>query len=170
MTSAAPTLTAQPPALPAGPLDPRALSGRLRPSTPWTNELLAGTLVANLIGLAVIAAGGYQANQAETERTGLSWLVVSLLGLAICGAANAIWLLRVRRYLALAVGVALDPGLRDRLGAGSHAATSTVALVVVRGTRRYHRAGCPLVAGKRVEPITRHAATETHTRCEVCEP
>lgn len=145
------------------------MTGRPRFGAPWTSELLATVLVVNLVGLAVIATGGYEAGQTTTERDAMSWLILSVVGLAGCGTANAVWLLRVRQSLARTVGLLLDPRERAILVADRHPDGGT-RLVGVVGTRRYHRSGCQLVAGKRVETLDRDAARRDRIACEICNP
>jgi len=146
-----------------------AVTGERRLGAPWTGELLAGVLVANLVGLAVIAAGGYESGQTTTERDALSWLILSALGLAVCGTANAMLLLRVRQSIARAVRLLLDPRERAVLRVGEHRHDDST-LVGVVGARRYHRPRCPLVAGKRVQTLDPEAARADRIACEICHP
>jgi hypothetical protein len=147
------------------PLRPAATQ---RLGAPWTSELLGAVLAANLVGLAVIATGGYEAHQTATERDAMSWLILAAVGLAVCGTANAVWLLRVRQCITRAVGVVLDPQQRAVVVADQRLDGDTRVVGVV-GARRYHRPDCQLVDGKRVKALTAKARAD-RIACEICRP
>jgi hypothetical protein len=160
-------------------MSPRGSSDRLppgsfpAPAAPlWSRDLVSRLLVANGVGCAVILAGAYEASLDTTTRNAISWLMVSLLGLAIAGVANAMWLLRCRGSLAVTTRALVDA--RRRLGLpGATAAGSANGddWVTVPGLRRYHRPDCPLVAGRRVSRVdSATVARSDLAACEVCEP
>jgi hypothetical protein len=158
---------------PLAPLDARSLQDASPTSQPWTSDQVTRVLVLNAIGLAVICAGAFETTTDELVRTRLSWLEVSVLGLAIAAVANGLWLLRLRRTLSRARAAVLDPTHRHWLAGPSVAATGNGAVALVAGASmtRYHVASCQLVEGR---PTTARPRAE-HERagrspCEVCTP
>ncbi len=173
-----PTPSTRRPAPSAGPtLSPQLLRERWWPRNPiggsasiapWSPEGLARLLLTNGAGLVVLALGWYQASGQVTVRGQLTWLNVSLVGLGVSGVANGAWLVRGRQ----AVGMARSALLQDRAevwpppqpGPDDRPVTGP-------GMTRFHRAACPLAAGKVVSPARR----AEHERrglvpCEVCAP
>jgi hypothetical protein len=107
-----------------------------------------------------------------------AWLVVGIGAVVLMGSANAVWLLRGRRSIgerraalldALHVLVPMDdlPGatrVPDDSGRPN-------TLVSVQEGRLYHRATCPLVAGKTsVEATARQHLDAGRAPCGVCAP
>jgi hypothetical protein len=131
--------------------------------------MVAMLAVANLVGVAAISVGAYQTHQSLTMSDGMAWLVVSLAGLGACGTANALWLMRCRRLIAVALGIALDP--RHRVALTPATATAAAqTLVAIPGARRYHRPGCALVADRRVRRVSAPRGTTRLLPCEICQP
>jgi hypothetical protein len=169
----------------AGPhrLNPRALeaSSRRPVVTPWTSDHLVGVVVANGIALMLLIAGWWQASGLGTAPHQLAWLNLSVLGLVVAGAANAMWLARVRRVVTLARGVALPFGpmapIQDQsprapaLGSASSNGHGPAQLIAGPGMSFYHRATCQMVAGKETQVASRGDHEEAGRRpCEVCWP
>jgi hypothetical protein len=140
-------------------------------------------VVADGVGLAIIVIGALQAGRQVEVRTAMSWLMVSLLGLAVCGVAHAVWVMRARRSLALATRLLIDPLHRElspellraapaaELSGAASAETATTTLVAIAGSRRYHRPDCALVTGKPVVVVSRFDESPSdHVPCEVCVP
>jgi hypothetical protein len=126
-------------------------------------------VVANAVALVLLVAGWYHAAGAGDVRTQLTWLNLSLAGLAVSAVSNGLWLLRGRQVVGLA-RVAMLPDVPKR-----HANTSTLAppgaVVTSKGMTRFHRPGCPLVAGRSVRDGSATALVERGlSPCEICEP
>jgi hypothetical protein len=147
---------------------PRNPLGGSASIAPWSPEGLARLLVTNGAGLVLVALGWYQASGQVTVRGQLTWLNVSLAGLGVSGVANGAWLVRGRQ----AVGMARSALFQDRSEASAppHPGPDDRP-VTGPGMTRFHRATCPLAAGKVVSPAPR----AQHERrglvpCEVCDP
>lgn len=137
---------------------------------PWTSDQLSRVLISNFVGLVVVLVGAYQAGRNTDVRSAMSWLNVSLAGVAIAGAGNALWLMRARQVMAGTKRTVLDAAT-DLFAAPVATAGDGVALVKVPGTIRVHRPMCALVAGKAgAENIARNEAVDRLVACEVCEP
>jgi hypothetical protein len=138
---------------------------------PWSVDHLLRVLGGNTIGALVIAIGWFEAataGSADVPRR-LTWLGVSMTGLAIAGLSNAVWTMRGRRVVAIARTAALHDV--DALVRGESPTLTAIrgpAPVVVEGSNRYHRPDCLLVRGKPTRPAGK-VRTAT-TPCEVCRP
>jgi hypothetical protein len=169
----------------AGPhrLNPRALeaSSRRLVVTPWTSDHLVGVVVANGIGIMLLIAGWWQASGLSAARDQLAWLNLSVLGLVVAGAANGMWLARVRRVVTLARGVALPFGpaapiepvslAGPALGSAASNGHGAGQLVASSAMSFYHRATCALVAGKETQVASRGEHEQSgRLPCEVCWP
>jgi hypothetical protein len=145
---------------------------RRRRREPWNGDALARLVLWNGAGLVLVVLGWYEASGRGRPGPGISWLNVSILGLLVSGAANGMWLLRQRRTVTMA-RVSILPVLhRDAalsegpLKMPAHDEES-VTRVWIPGLTRYHRQGCPLIAGKEVSPTQ---GLEPLAACEMCEP
>src|SRR5579862_9341127 len=69
---------------------------------PWTSAELSRVLVANFVGLILIAVSWFQVAGQLTSRDQLAWLNVGIVGVAVAGVSNGLWLLRGRRNIGLA--------------------------------------------------------------------
>jgi hypothetical protein len=125
-------------------------------------------VLTNGAGLVLLALGWYQASGQVTVRGQLTWLNVSLAGLGVGGVANGAWLLRGRQ----AVGMARSALFQDRdEGSPPPDQGPDDTPVTGPGMTRFHRAQCPLAAGK----VVSSAPRAVHERrglapCEVCAP
>lgn len=157
-------------------LDPTELRTR-HPAglRPWTSPDLIRTTVCNAIGLLLIVASWYQASGQTLVRAELTWFELGLVGVAVAGAGNALWLLNGRRQVGLA-RIQVLPGTNSRpertLSLPHRSAgPGSAELVSAPNMTRYHRSDCPLVAGKPVKPIlVRQPGRAKRTPCELCEP
>jgi hypothetical protein len=135
-------------------------------STPWTLRQLLGTVGVNVAGLIVIGAAWYGVGGASTLTAQIPWVNLAVLGLVLAFSADGALLLGARR----AVGrsrLQLVPGV----AVVTQSTSPAPVWVWVPGTRRAHRPGCPLVAGKAacgVDAVRIRA--ERLIRCEACEP
>lgn len=140
---------------------------------PWTSNELTQVVISNAVGLVLIAVSWYQVAGQLTTRDELAWLNVGVVGIAIAGVANAMWLLRGRRNIGLArVMVLPDVPPRAKTAWDDRLSEDLDNSPVAGATMtRYHRPSCPLVEGKSV----RAGSRRDHERagklpCELCEP
>lgn len=154
-------------------LDPMILE-KPAPLGPWTPDHLIRVLVSNALGVALVFGGWWLVGGVGSARTQLGWLNVSLLGLAIAGAANGLWLARgyravnLGRRAILPYGSLVHPPSSEHEPAEPDGATPLVAASVMS---RYHRRGCLLVAEKDVRVAGRGEHERARRQpCEVCRP
>jgi hypothetical protein len=147
---------------------------------PWRPADATRLLFVNVVGGAVLV-GGY-VGTSETARLShqLTWLSAAVVGFAIAGAGNVLWLLAGRRAVGLRLRALLagcDPSAfplpsADGSGAVTAAEQREVeGLVAVAQGTRYHRPGCLLVRGK---PLIAHLPAGRRgpgrQPCEACRP
>ena len=128
------------------------------PGAPWSPDQLARVIVGNTVGAVLVAVGWYQcATTGEVVRSRLTWLSVSVAGLAVAGLANGLWMAAIRARVA--VGRDVAHGEVARLVPSVLPAGADVADVVVSGAgmTRYHRPACEL-AGQGDQGPVRPAA------------
>lgn len=138
-------------------------------SVPWRLGDLLVVYATTAVGVVLVLAAWYAASDELTLAAQTGWLTLGTAGVVVLGAGNLAWLLAGWRAITLE---------RRRLFALVPATTAPAAptevvgeLVAARSMTRFHRPGCPLVAGKRV----RHYAFATHEArgrrpCGVCQP
>jgi len=132
------------------------------------SDLLA-IYATTFIGLLLVFLAWFETSASVRLRNQVHWTNVGVAGVIVLGAGNLFWLLRgkratgeLRRLLLPLVSVADDAPV-DVPRAGP--------LVAGADMTRFHRADCPLDAGKRVSA----AGREVHVRanrepCGVCLP
>lgn len=142
-------------------------AGRAPWATPDLVRLIA-FVAAGAVGCAV-AWTGASAHAELRDQTGWIALGVAAFGLAVVG--QSLWLRSGRR--AVAAHAARVLGQAAALGpAGSGPApvmAATVQVVSADGLRRFHRADCPIAAGRGWSPLPRrtHEAAG-RTPCGIC--
>lgn len=139
----------------------------LRPPRP----LLPLAILAGAGGIAALLVGWVEVSATTHVDKQVSWSALSLIGaVLVCTAAGLaatsgerVFLLHLHRLVAI---VAVDsPGSAS----GGSAAVSGDHLVAAATMSRYHRAGCPLAAGKTVASESRIAHERAGRRpCGVC--
>jgi hypothetical protein len=140
---------------------------------PWTSTELSRVVLANALGLAMIAISWYQVADQLTSRDELAWLNVGIVGVAIAGVANGMWLLRGRRNIGIARVMVLPdvPGRAASAWPNRLAEDLDNASVASAEMTRYHRPSCPLVEGKNVTAAPRRQHERVgRVPCELCEP
>ena len=138
---------------------------------------------ANGVAVALAVAAWWVTSGMDTATSQVGWSGVGLLGVVIALAANAWFLARGRQVVRVAQGAVFgqprfipfpaDGGARDADGTSTavRPATSGDRYLTVRGTVRYHRPACPLVARKDVDEAPRSVHEQSGRKaCEVCEP
>ncbi|MPY81559.1 MAG: hypothetical protein GEV04_24940 [Actinophytocola sp.] len=128
-----------------------------------------------VFGLVAIAASWFFSSGSASTGIQALWLNIGVAGAVIAGIGNCVWLLRGRRAVGQRRTELISLG-RDR-DFGSSAGTVptpdvtdtlSMPLGVVRaaGMHKIHRQDCPLLAGKRFEPVDLRDGEP----CGVCEP
>jgi hypothetical protein len=156
----------------------RAREQRRRDLGGWSSEQVVRTLVATVAGLLMILASAFEANRTTQLSEGLAWLNLGIAGLVVASVGNATWLLAGRESVSFAraalipnadsVIAVVAPLLADRTVS---APSDTDRFVGGDGLARYHRPGCPFVAGRSNGAATRHAHEAAgHRPCEICRP
>ena len=136
-----------------------------RPLLPLAVLAGAGGVAAMLVGWVQVSASSHVDEQ-------VSWSAISLIGavLVCTGAGLAatsgerVFLLHLHRLAA-----AVDAGSSGSTTSGGAAAVPADQLVAAATMSRYHRANCPLAAGKAVDADSRAAHERAGRRpCGVC--
>ena len=138
---------------------------------------------ANGVAVALAVAAWWATSGMDTATSQVGWSGVGLLGVVIALAANAWFLARGRQVVRVAQGAVFgqprfapfpaDGGapIPDGSSTAVRAPTSGDRYLTVRGTVRYHRPACPLVARKDVDEAPRSVHEQSGRKaCEVCEP
>ena len=138
---------------------------------PWSAEHLARLFVSQLTAFTVIMVAWYQTSGTGLVQRQLAWLGVSVVGLLVAGAGNALWLLRGLRRIQLTQRAVLPATTRPRFEPLPRESGTVPLLVSGAALTRYHLAGCALVAGKETFDASRprHESAERRP-CEVCRP
>jgi hypothetical protein len=154
-------------------VDPARLNLRgARALLPWTNDGLLRLLIAQAVALGLIMASWYAVSGAPALAAQMNGLEFGIAGLALSGGANGLWLLHGRRTVGLARVATLSSHISPDESRGSSIDRRhiDVALVAVPGSTRYHRAECPMVAGRTLQPLVETDAAAAMVPCELCQP
>jgi hypothetical protein len=137
---------------------------------PWSAADVGKTAAGNAVGFALILMGWFGASRHVTLAAQSRWAVLSVAGLAVAGAANAVLLREGRR----AVGFGYRRFLLAPVSAAtpvSQTAGAVEVLVSGGSMTMFHRPECRLVAAKLVRSADRAAHHHAGRRpCEVCRP
>lgn len=158
---------------PLAPVDPAPAPHReVLPVNPWTAAHLRGLiLVIGLTGV-VLAVAWYGASVETTWRVQVRWIGLGVLACALNGLGCLFWLASGFGSLRQARVWTTAELHRRGLPAPRPVPVGAPAVdgwVTSARMRRYHRAGCPLVAGKPVDAVTVDAATTRGlTACGIC--
>jgi len=142
------------------------------PTVPWRADDVVVLYVTTFVGAVLLLIAWWGASGTTRLGAQVAWVNLGVVGIIVAGTGNAVWLLHGNR----AVGNRQHDLLGDFEGADlveAEAAVSDEADdVLVAGPRmtRYHRASCPLVAGKDVRPASRSAHEKRRRPCGMCTP
>ena len=135
---------------------------------PWPARGLVILVGSNAVAAVMLVVAWAGAADTPALRDQLGWLNLAVLAGVLSAATDASWLLAGRR----AVGQRRRRLLPDVIDSIRSSATATVSVGVwlwVPGTRRAHRAGCSLAAGKgTIEVDAARIRSEQLHRCELC--
>lgn len=138
---------------------------------PWRDADVISVCLTALVGVIMIVAAWFGAAGAASLTQQAGWATLAVAGLGVSGIGLCLWLLRLRRTIGLrrASLVSLDapaePLPAPPPPPRGHD-TASLPLVRAAGMRKVHDPGCPLVAGKDVQP----AALGDGEPCAVCGP
>lgn len=147
-----------------------------RAGVPWTLGDLRSTFLTTTLGLSMLLVAWWgSSGTGELDRQ-VTWSAVAIAAVIGIGLGNFFWLLAGRRAVALR-----QAELVERLEAafGSAVAASgpdpaeeptAATLVVVPGTRRFHRSACLLVQGKAGAGPAGNGPPSDLRPCEMCLP
>jgi hypothetical protein len=140
---------------------------------PWRPAHLAVLWVTVAVGATLLMLAWWGASATASGSSQVAWIDIGVCGLLVAGVGITSWVFAGRR----AVGARRMRLLPDALHATARAADAPSVderggrLVTAAHLTRYHRAGCPMVAGKSVRAATeaRHRAAGLEP-CGVCLP
>jgi len=150
---------------------------------PWSAGQVVTITAANGVAVALAVVAWWVTSGMDTATRQVGWSGVGLLGVVVALAANAWFLARGRQVVRVAQGDVLGRSrfapfsadgaapVVDGRSTAVQPLTSEHRYLSVRGTVRYHRPTCPLVARKDVDEAPRSVHEESGRKaCEVCEP
>ena len=124
-----------------------------------------------LLAVAVLFGSWARASGVDEPRAALTAVAVAIFGLVLVALGAVGSTLTVKRHVQLRKARLFSPFLdTGRAAPVQRAATGPAgALVVAPGLTRYHRAGCPSVAGMAVRPVERDAVPAGLAPCRLCD-
>lgn len=140
---------------------------------PWHARHGFVLTAGSALGLAAVVVAWFGASGEATTSRQLIWVAIGAAGIAVSGAANAVWLLAGRRAVGVRrVAGVVDPARSLSRERADRAGSVELGLVVAGGSMtHYHRPDCVLVAGKPVQTGTAGELAEAgRTPCGVCAP
>ena len=143
---------------------------------PWRLGDVLRLYAGSAIGAIVLLLAWWGTSGSIVLSTQVTWLAAGVGGLLVAGAFNTAWLVSGRRTLGQRQQQLLERWATSDAGpvAGamrSHDGAAPSVVVSSPTMTRYHRADCPLVAGKDVAPIDSTADEDLERRpCGVCRP
>lgn len=124
--------------------------------------------VANFLAAALIVVAWNGADDTGALHDQIGWLNLAVVGGVVGAAVNASWLLAGRRAVGQRRHRLLDDVV-DPIRTVDVSRPQCDVWLWVPGTRRAHREGCPLAAGKCwIEVDDARIRSERLWRCEVC--
>ena len=132
---------------------------------------LAWALPGLVVAVALIAFSWIKATNSTDAQVGADAVLIAVYGVFACGVGVALHSRWLRQALARRKGQLLGPFLRAATTTGVEIRAEVVddgtLYVAEVGGRRYHRAGCAIVASQRAVPAT--AAQVQHlVACQLC--
>lgn len=142
-----------------------------RSGGPWGSEHVVQVVLLDLLALAGILLGAYQAGEATSFAAGLAWMNLAVAAVTMSLAAHARWFLRGREMVSLAEASIVRRGLVLTAGLADTAPDcSGEAVLALRGSRYYHRSSCALVDGRGTKAFERKGLGSGRTPCPICQP
>jgi hypothetical protein len=140
----------------------------LRAWSPWAPADALRWLVVGVIGHAAAVVAWFGAAHQLTLDAQVPWASLAVAGFAVAGYADITWLLHARFALVQRRERLLPTELPATV-ALSAGETGPEALVAGPGLARFHRASCPLAAGRGWPEVERpRAVADGRLPCGVC--
>jgi hypothetical protein len=155
-----------------------ASSTGVRPTVPWRIHDLTVVTSANVLGAIGLLAAWIGGRNETNVASQLGWLKIGIAAVVIAGAGNAAWILAGMRAVGLRRHEQLvrTPGtlaLATTRASAGHRVARQLDGALVHGPlmTRYHRASCPAVANRMVEPASLAEHLEAGRQpCGICCP
>jgi hypothetical protein len=155
-------------AYPAPPAGPDAGAGPTAAAVFRRERFAVG--IGLLLGAAVLFGSWARASGVEEPRPAIAALGVAVFGLVLVALGAVGSTLTVKRHTQLRKARLFGPWLAAGDAAPSAAAVAAGSLVAVAGLTRYHRGGCPSVAGLPVRSVERRSLPRGLEPCRLCDP
>ena len=124
-----------------------------------------------LLAVAVLFGSWARASGADGAQPALAATAVAVFGLVLVALGAVGSTLTVKRHVQLRKARLFAPWLEPAPGMPAPAGPAVAgSLVTAPGLTRYHRAGCPAVAGLPVRPLDRGAVPGGLAACQLCDP
>jgi hypothetical protein len=142
---------------------------------PWTSDNVVRLVVLNVAALGLLITSWYLISGTTSLEEQVGWLKIGMLGLALSGVANGLWLMSGRRAVGLARVQVLGAlqkaaAARETDRPARNEAAHDLVYVGPRLTR-FHTRDCPLADGRDLVVVSRdEAAARGFQACELCEP
>jgi hypothetical protein len=125
------------------------------------------------VSVVLISLAWLKSTNSTDPQVGADALLIAVYGVFACGIGVALHSRWLRQSLARRKGrllgpiLALDVETADEMPVPEHAGTDDGVLYVAEGGRRFHRAGCAIVASQKATPA-RAGDLETLLPCQLC--
>jgi hypothetical protein len=125
--------------------------------------------IGMLLAVAVLFGSWARASGVDQPKPALAAVAVAVLGLLLVALGAVGSTLTVKRHVQLRKARLFSPWLAPEEEAVAEAVAAGT-LVVAPGLTRYHRAGCPSVAGLAARPVERRSLPSGLAPCRLCDP
>jgi hypothetical protein len=125
--------------------------------------------IGMLLAVAVLFGSWAKASGVDEPKPALAAVAVAVFGLLLVALGAVGSTLTVKRHVQLRKGRLFAPWLAPEEAPVSTAPVAAGSLVVAPGLTRYHRAGCPSVAGLPVRPLDRRSIPSGLAPCHLCD-
>jgi hypothetical protein len=123
-----------------------------------------------LLAVAVLFGSWARVSGVDQPKPAIAATGIAVFGLVLVALGAVGSTLVVKRHVQLRKARLFAPWLATAPGPVSAPAGPAGPLVSAPGLTRYHRAGCPSVAGLAVEPVDRRAVPAGLAPCRLCDP
>jgi hypothetical protein len=145
---------------------------------PWARRdaLFPGLLIG--VGVVLLVVGWFGISDAIALESQTRWLALGIVGLIVGGLGMVVWLLaamirisQLRRAVYAEIDRRVSAAERAAAGAATPTAEVAVGFATAPGMRRYHRADCLMLRGKKATVAAEADLTKAGLApCGVCLP
>jgi len=125
--------------------------------------------IGMLLAVAVLFGSWAKASGVDQPKPALAAVAVAIFGLVLVALGAVGSTLTVKRHVQLRKARLFSPWLAPVETAAADTPLAAGALVVAPGLTRYHRAGCPSVAGLAVRSLERRNIPSGLEPCHLCD-